>query len=94
MVRWTVGRRGWVPSSGVASTLDRTERDVDALNTLRAILVGFAFIAAVMLAFRGQWFPAGVMGAGIAAHLALFVHLRAQRRRETDQDPLHELLGN
>ena len=67
---------------------------MDALNTLRAVLVGFTFIAAVMLGFRGEWFPAGVLAAGIAAHLVLFAHLRAQRRRDAEQDPLRELLGS
>lgn len=67
---------------------------MDALNTLRAVLVGCAFVAALLLAFRGEWFPAGVLGAGIAAHLALFAYLRSQRRREAEQDPLHELLGS
>jgi uncharacterized membrane protein len=67
---------------------------MDALNTLRAVLVGCAFIAAMMLAFRGEWFPAGVLGAGILAHLALFAHLRAQRHRDAEQDPLRELLGH
>jgi hypothetical protein len=67
---------------------------MDALNTLRAILVGFAFIAAVMLGFRGEWFPAGVLGAGIAAHLALFAYLRVQRQRDAQQNPLRELLDS
>ena len=66
---------------------------MDALNTLRAILVGCAFVAAVLLGFQGQWFPAGVLGAGILAHLALFGWLYAQRRREREQDPMSELLG-
>ena len=55
---------------------------MDALNTLRAVLVGAAFIAAVLLGIDGQWIPAGVMGVGILAHLALFGYLRADRRRE------------
>ncbi len=67
---------------------------MDALNTLRAVLVGFTAIAALMLGFRGEWFPAGVLGAGILAHMALFAYLRAQRLREAEQDPLRALLGN
>jgi uncharacterized membrane protein len=58
---------------------------VDALNTLRAVLVGIAFVAALLLATRGQWVPAAVLGAGIAAHMALFAHQRAERRRDEDQ---------
>jgi hypothetical protein len=56
---------------------------VDALNTLRAVLVGLAFIAAVILSFDGQWAPAAVMFVGIAAHFGLWVWLRAQKRRES-----------
>ena len=55
---------------------------MDALNTLRAVLVGTAFIAAILLGFDGQWIPAGVLGVGIAAHLALFGYLYAERRRD------------
>lgn len=83
-----------VPSNRSPAAFDQMEFDVDALNTLRAILVGFTAIAAVMLGFRGEWFPAGVLGAGILAHMVLFAYLRAQRRRDAEQDPLHELLGN
>lgn len=55
---------------------------MDALNTLRAVLVGLAAIAALLLAFAGQWFPVAVLTVGIATHLALFAYLRAVRRRE------------
>ncbi|MFA9446366.1 hypothetical protein [Egicoccus sp. AB-alg6-2] len=58
---------------------------MDALNTLRAILVGCAFVAALLLAFSGQWIPAAVLFAGIAAHFGLWAWLRAQKRRETEQ---------
>lgn len=61
---------------------------MDALNTLRAILVGCAFVATVLLAFQGQWLPATVMSAGIAAHVLLWRHLRAQRRRAAEHAPL------
>jgi uncharacterized membrane protein len=64
---------------------------MDALNTLRAVLVGFAFIAAILLGIRGQWFPAGVMGVGIAAHFGLWGYLRAQKRREAREFPLGRL---
>jgi hypothetical protein len=58
---------------------------MDALNSLRAVLVACAFVAAVLLGSRGQWFPAGVLFLGIGAHLALFVWLRKQKARETEQ---------
>lgn len=58
---------------------------MDALNTLRAILVACAAVATVLLAVRGQWFPVAVMSAGILAHAALWIHLRAERRRDADR---------
>lgn len=61
---------------------------MDALNTMRAILVGVAFIAALMLAFSGQWVPAAVLGLGIAAHFGLWAWLRADKRRDAEADPL------
>lgn len=64
---------------------------MDALNTLRAILVGIAFIAAVLLAFDGQVAPAALLGVGIAAHFALWGYLRAEKRRAREADPLAEL---
>jgi CHASE2 domain-containing sensor protein len=61
---------------------------VDSLNTLRAVLVGIAFIATVLLAFDGQWIPAAVLSVGIAAHGGLWVWLRAEKRRDAEADPL------
>jgi hypothetical protein len=58
---------------------------VDALNTLRAILVAFAAIAAILLGVRGEWTPALVLTAGIIAHGLLWVHLFRQRRRDSEQ---------
>jgi len=55
---------------------------VDALNTLRAILVAFAAVAAVLLGVRGEWTPALVLTLGIVAHGLLWVHLFRQRRRD------------
>ena len=57
---------------------------MDALNTLRAILVGFATVAAVLLGFSGEWLPAGIMALGIVAHGLLWAHLWRQRRRDRD----------
>ncbi len=65
---------------------------MDALNTLRAILTACAFVAALLLAFDGQWTPAVVLFIGIAAHIALFVWLRVQKRRDAEAaGPLGEL---
>jgi hypothetical protein len=58
---------------------------VDALNTLRAVLVGLAFVAALILSFDGQWVPAVVLFVGIAAHGALWGYLRAQKRRDAER---------
>ena len=65
---------------------------MDALNTLRAVLVAFSAIAAVMLAFQGQYFPAGILFVGILAHLALFAYLRMDRKRMAAEDPFERLL--
>lgn len=64
---------------------------MDALNTLRAVLVAVTGVAAILLAFRGEWVPVGVLTAGILAHLALFAYLRLERRR-TDHE-LEQLLS-
>lgn len=64
---------------------------MDSLNTLRAILVAIAFVAAVVLAFDGQWVPAALLGVGIAAHFALWAYLRADRRRDAEADPVASL---
>jgi hypothetical protein len=58
---------------------------LDALNTLRAILVAFAAIAAVLLGVRGEWTPALVLTAGIVAHGLLWVYLFRQRRSDAEQ---------
>jgi len=55
---------------------------MDALNTLRAILVAFAAVAAVLLGVRGEWTPALVLTAGIVAHGLLWVYLYRQRQRD------------
>lgn len=61
---------------------------MDSLNTLRAILVAFAFVSAVFLAVDGMWVPATVLGFGIVAHGLLWWHLYrtgqlvAQERRQ------------
>jgi hypothetical protein len=55
---------------------------LDALNTLRAILVAFAAVAAILLGVRGEWTPALVLSLGIVAHGLLWVYLFRQRRRD------------
>ena len=57
---------------------------MDALNTLRAILVAFAAVAAILLGVRGEWTPALVLAAGITAHGMLWVHLFRQRCRDRE----------
>lgn len=57
---------------------------MDALNLLRAVLVGCALVATALLATRGEWVPVTVLTVGIAAHLALFVHQRSLKRRRRD----------
>jgi hypothetical protein len=64
---------------------------VDALNTLRAVLVGCAFVAAILLAVNGEWVPASVMFVGILAHFWLFKYLRDERRKAAEADPLSGL---
>ncbi len=64
---------------------------MDALNTLRAILVGITFIIALVLAFDGQVVPAAVLGVGIAAHFGLWRYLRAEKLRAAEADPLSQL---
>ncbi len=58
---------------------------MDSLNTLRAILVAFAAVAAVLLGLRGEWTPALVLTAGIVAHGALWIHLWRQRVRDRER---------
>lgn len=52
---------------------------------LRALLVGCAFVAAILLAIQGQWIPVVVLAAGILAHFWLFKHQRDLRQRRADQ---------
>lgn len=49
---------------------------MSTLNTMRAMLVGGAVFAAVVAMVFGQWSVVGILGLGIAAHAALWVHLR------------------
>ncbi len=58
---------------------------MDALNLLRAVLVGCALIATIILATQGLWIPVTVLSLGIAAHLALFTQQRIAKRRAANR---------
>ena len=58
---------------------------MDSLNVLRAVLVGGAFVAALVLAVDGRWLPAIVLGAGILAHVWLWAYLWRERREERER---------
>lgn len=49
------------------------------LNTVRAVLVAGAALAAIVLAVDGQWVPFAILTTGIAAHGALWLWLWRQR---------------
>jgi hypothetical protein len=59
---------------------------MDALNTLRLILTGFAAVAVGMLFAGSQWRAAALLGAGVGAHAALFAW---QRHLRTGHDARH-----
>ena len=63
---------------------------MDALNWARAVLVGCALVATVLLAVDGRWVPVTILTVGILAHFWLFAHLQAQRRREAQRIELLE----
>jgi hypothetical protein len=54
---------------------------VDALNTLRAVLVAGTFLLTILLAVDGQWLPTAILSVGILAHLVLWVHLHRVKQR-------------
>ena len=47
----------------------------NGLNTLRAVLVGLAAVAAIILAVEGQWLATGVLTVAIVAHGLMWVYL-------------------
>lgn len=55
----------------------------NGLNTLRAILVGLAAVAALILAVEGQWLATGVLTVAIVAHGLMWLYLA----RRDDGDP-------
>jgi hypothetical protein len=48
---------------------------MDAINTMRAVLVGGAGMAAIVAAFFGWWLTTVILAVGIVLHVALWVHL-------------------
>jgi hypothetical protein len=48
---------------------------MDSINTLRAILVAGAAVAAVIAAFEGVWLATAVLAIGVAGHLLFWVYL-------------------
>lgn len=60
---------------------------MDAINTLRAVLVGGAGLAAVVAAVFGWWMTAVILLVGIALHGALWVHLRRVARAQPAPPP-------
>jgi hypothetical protein len=58
---------------------------MDALNTLRAVLVAGTFLLTILLAFDGQWLPTAILSVGILAHLGLWVHLYRQRQQTAER---------
>ncbi len=59
----------------------------NGLNTLRAILVGLAFLAAIYLAVNGQWLATSVLAAGIVAHGAMWIYLFRRRDQARQLTP-------
>ena len=57
---------------------------MDALNTLRAVLVSGTFVLTLLLAFDGQWLPTAILSVGILAHLGLWAHLWRQKQQRPD----------
>lgn len=56
----------------------------NGLNTLRAVLVGLAVVAAIILAVNGQWLATGVLTVAIVAHGLMWVYLW---RRDAEDAP-------
>lgn len=62
--------------------------DYLSLNTLRAILVGLAAVAFVILLVFRQFLAATFLGVGITFHGLLWVHLWRRARAANERDPL------
>lgn len=55
----------------------------NGLNTLRAVLVGLALVAAIILAVNGQWLATGVLTVAIVAHGLMWLYI--WKRDEADR---------
>jgi hypothetical protein len=60
---------------------------METINTLRVLLVAGAVLAAVVAAAYGQWVAVVLLVAGIAGHMALWVHLHRVRQAPTPPPP-------
>lgn len=61
----------------------------NGLNTLRAILVGLALVAAIILAVNGQWLATGVLAVAIVAHGLMWVYIWKRDEAGKPRDPSH-----
>lgn len=53
---------------------------MDAINTLRAVLVGGAMVAMVVAAMHGLWRTVGLLAVGLMGHAWLWVQLSRTAR--------------
>ena len=51
------------------------ERTMESVNTMRAILVAGAVVAAIVAAALGVWTAALIMAVGVAGHFALWAYV-------------------
>lgn len=57
------------------------------INMLRGLLVAGAVLAAIVALAYGEWVAALILLVGVAAHGALWVHLRRERLSRSSGDP-------
>ena len=60
---------------------------MDSVNTMRAILVAGAVVAAIIAAALGMWPAALVLSVGIAGHFALWAYVRRNGSHPTVRHP-------
>lgn len=56
---------------------------MESVNTMRAILVAFAVLAAIVALAFGMWTVAVVMVIGIGAHAAMWLYVRRRGQHPT-----------